>query len=110
MLRCAVVTTAVLLILAGCGQSPPDPGPVFDNEGGIERACMKHQPSSPGLRYTEPALRNTAEIFGLLRYYTLNGKKPYCDGNPATSIDKQWAEFYLTQRTDRSNVAPILDH
>lgn len=109
-MRCAVVATGLLLILAGCGPSPPGPGPVFDNEGGTELTCMKHQPASPGIRYTDPALKKTGEIFSLLRYYTANGNKPYCDGKPATGIDKQWAQLYVTQGAIRSNVAPILDH
>jgi hypothetical protein len=108
-MRCAVVATGLLIILTGCGSSPPDPGPVFDNEGGAELTCMKHQPASPGIRYTDPALRNTAEIFTLLRYYTANGNKPYCDRKPATEIDKQWAQLYVAQGAIWSNVAPILD-
>jgi hypothetical protein len=84
-MRCAVVATGLLLILAGCGSSPPEPGPVFDNEGGAALTCMKHQPVSPGARYTDPALKNTVEIFTVLRYYTANGNKPYCDQGQKTS-------------------------
>jgi hypothetical protein len=108
-MRCAVVATGLLLILSGCGSSPPGPGPVFDNEGGAALTCMKHQPASPGARYTDLALRNTVEIFSVLRYYTANGNKPYCDKKPATGIDKEWAQFYLAQGTVRSNVASILN-
>jgi hypothetical protein len=109
-MRCAVVAIGLLLMLAGCGSSPPEPGPVFDNEGGAALTCMKHQPASPGARYTDPALRNTNEIFDVLRYYTANGNKPYCDRNPATGIDKEWAQLYLAQGAAPSNVAPILHH
>jgi hypothetical protein len=109
-MRRAVVATGLLLILAGCGPSPPESGPVFDNEGGVALTCMKHQPASPGARYTDPALKNTVEIFTLLRYYTANGNKPYCDRKPATGIDKKWAQLYLTQGAAPSNVAPILNH
>jgi hypothetical protein len=108
-MRCAVVATGLLFILAGCGSSPPEPGLVFDNEGGAALTCMKHQPALPGARYTDPAFRNTGEIFTLLRYYTANGNKPYCDRNPATDIDKKWAQFYVTQGAAQSNVAPILN-
>jgi hypothetical protein len=108
-MRCAVIATGLLLILAGCGPSPPEPGPVFDNEGGAALTCMKHQPASPGTRYTDPALKNTLEILNLLRYYAANGNKPYCDRNPATDIDKKWAQLYVTQGATRSNVAPILN-
>ncbi len=106
----AAIATGVLLILTGCGPSPPEPGPLFDNEGGTSLTCMKHQPASPGARYTDPTLKKTAEILTLLRYYTANGTKPYCDTEPATGIDKQWAQIYLTQGADRSHIAPILNH
>ncbi|HEY2764458.1 MAG TPA: hypothetical protein VGJ13_10675 [Pseudonocardiaceae bacterium] len=109
-MRSAVVATGLLLVLAGCGSSSPEPGPVFDNEGGAAITCMKHQPASPGARYTDPAMKNTAEVLnGLLRYYTANGRKPYCDRAPATEIDKQWARLYVTEGAARSQVAPILD-
>ncbi len=108
-MRTAVAVTGLLLLLAGCGSSAPQPGPVFDNEGGAAISCMKHQPASPGARYTDPAMKNTGEVFALLRYYTAHGRKPYCDGAPATDIDKQWAQLYVTQGADRANVAPILD-
>jgi hypothetical protein len=108
-MRRAVVATGLLLILTGCSPSPPGPGPLFDNEGGVALTCMKHQPALPGTRYTDLALRNTVEILNVLRYYTANGNKPYCDRNPATGIDKEWAKFYLAQGTVRSNVASILN-
>ncbi|MGH4024744.1 MAG: hypothetical protein ACRDRV_09180 [Pseudonocardiaceae bacterium] len=104
-----MVVTGLVLVLAGCGSSVSEPGPVFDNEGGAALRCMKHQPVSPGARYTDPAMKNTAEVFGLLRYYTANGRKPYCDGAPPTEIDKQWAQLYVTQGAARSNVTSILD-
>ena len=109
-IRRAMAATGVVLALAGCGSSSPEPGPVFDNEGGAAITCMKHQPASPGARYTDPAMKNTAEILnGPLRYYTANGRKPYCDRATATEIDKQWAQLYVTEGAARSHVAPILD-
>lgn len=73
----------------------PDPGPVFDNEGGADVACMKHQPEAPGGRYTDPAQRDTAEVLTLMRYYTAHGAKAYCDGAPAGDADRQWGRAYL---------------
>ena len=107
--RSAAVTIGLLLGLSGCGSSAPEPGPVFDNEGAATISCMKHQTAPPGARYTDPAMKNTSEVFSLLRYYTANGSKPYCDGAPATDIDKQWAQLYVEQGADRSKVARILD-
>lgn len=83
--------------VAGCS-SGPEGGPVFNNEGGVELSCMAHQAEKPGTRYTDKATRerlnNTGEIFAMLKYYTSNGKKPYCDGAPASENDKAWGTIY----------------
>lgn len=92
-----------LLAVAGCAD---DGGPVFNNEGGRQITCMQHQPQPPGTRYTERHL--TGEVFAVLRYYTANGAKPYCDGTGPTDADRAWAEFYLRQGAERANIAPIL--
>jgi hypothetical protein len=100
------VLTVALLAATGCAD---DGGPVFDNEGGRELSCMRHQPEPPGSRYTDPERRNTAELLAVLRYYTAYGSKPYCDGAPPTDTDHAWAELYVQQGADRSHVAPLLD-
>lgn len=93
MRRC-VVMIALVLLTAGCGG--PDPGPVFDNEGGrLDLACMAHQPAAPGARYTDPVLRETGTNLALLRYYTAHGAKPYCDGAPAGEVDRAWGQAYV---------------
>lgn len=95
-MRRHVVTLLVLLAAigsaAGCAA---DPGPTFDNEGGREISCMTHQPAEPGPRYTDPAQRETAANLALLRYYTANGAKPYCDNAPAGEADRAWAQVYV---------------
>lgn len=92
------------LVLAGAGaltgcSGEPDLGPLFDNEGGQEVACMVHQTARPGLRYTDKATREqlatTAELLPVMRYYTANGAKPYCDDEPATDDDKAWGQVYV---------------
>jgi hypothetical protein len=94
--RRIVVSGVVLAALAGGGcSSAPDPGPVFDDEGGRPVSCMVHQAEEPGARYTDPALRKTPTNLALLRYYTAHGAKPYCDGAPATAADRAWAQVYV---------------
>ncbi len=95
-----------VLAVAGCTD---DGGPVFTTEGGRETACMQHQAERPGSRYTDPERRNTAEVLTVLRYYTANGRKPYCDGAGPTEADRAWVEFYVSQGADPANVAPLLD-
>ncbi|MGQ0576555.1 MAG: hypothetical protein ACT4RN_20475 [Pseudonocardia sp.] len=90
---------------AGCAA---DPGPVFDNEGGREVGCMIHQAEEPGARYTDPAQRDTTTNFALLRYYTANGAKPYCDGAPAGDTDRAWAQVYVDLGGTAAKVPSVL--
>lgn len=100
------VTALVMPIVAGCAV---DPGPVFADADGREISCMQHQPAPPGGRYTELEGRRTGDVLAVLRYYTANGRKPYCDGAGPTETDRAWAEFYVRQGAEPSNVAPLLD-
>ncbi|MCY7344213.1 MAG: hypothetical protein LH603_20850 [Pseudonocardia sp.] len=84
--------------VAGCS-SEPDLGPVFNNEGGQEVSCMAHQTEEPGLRYTDKATRDaqkdTVTILALMKYYTANGAKSYCDNEPADDVDRAWGQLYV---------------
>lgn len=107
------VVIASLLLVAACAEPAPDPGPRFDDEttGGVvqELTCMKHQPRAPGTRYTDAKQQRTDETLALLRYYTANGGKPYCDGKAPSKIDREWIDLYVRLGADRKNVAPLLD-
>ena len=111
-MRSACVMLA--LLLAGCTAAPTatppaqDPGPLFDTQGQQAITCMAHQSQSPGLRYTDPARRRTDETLPLLRYYTANARKPYCDGNGPSDIDRAWARMYVELGADQSNVASLV--
>jgi hypothetical protein len=112
-LRRAVLTALLFGAVTACGVDAPDPGPRFDDEttGGTVRdlTCMKHQAQPPGARYTDDTTRRTDETLALLRYYTANGAKPYCDGAGPTGIDRQWVDIYVSLGADRKNVAALLD-
>jgi hypothetical protein len=105
--RLAVAFGLSLAVVGGCS-SAPDPGPVFNNEGAGELACMAHQADSPGARYTEQEMRNTAEVLALMRYFTTNGAKPYCDATPATEDDKAWAQVYVNLGGTNDKVSTVL--
>ncbi|MGB3442637.1 MAG: hypothetical protein WBA97_28165 [Actinophytocola sp.] len=118
--RTVFVTGALLAVLTACTQSPPDPGPRFDDETTNQAkagdtnspdglACMKHQPHPPGPRYTDKSLRRTDDSLALLRYYTANGTKPYCDNKGPTETDRQWARIYVRLGADSANIATVLD-
>ena len=104
----ALLSAAVLALLAAAGCAGDDGGPLFDAEGGRDVACMTHQTQPPGSRYTDPERRNTGEVLRVLRYYTAHGAKGYCDGAGPTGADRAWAGFYVDQGADPSRVAPLL--
>lgn len=95
-MRSTLFLTAALaaVVLAGCSSAPAG-GPLFDNENYATVSCMKHQTDKPGARYTDTTTFNTGEIFTLMKYYTAYGTKPYCDGAPASDLDRQWAQIYV---------------
>lgn len=97
-----------IFVLAGCGGGDPEPGARFDDEAQAEVGCLKHQPEAPGARYTDDGMKRTDEVLPMLRYYTANGKKAFCDGGKPTDVDKAWAELYVKLGADRGNVAPLL--
>ncbi|MDI2127911.1 hypothetical protein [Yinghuangia seranimata] len=58
-------------------------------------ACQEHQRNQPGTEYTSEEDGDTGKVFELLRHYTANGLKPFCDGKPPTDLDRQWAKLFL---------------
>ncbi len=99
---------AAAALSAGCSAAADD-GPRFDDEGAAALTCMKHQPAGPGPRYTDAARRSTTDALPLLRYYTANGAKGFCDGAAPTETDRTWARVYVDLGADRANVVHILD-
>ncbi|MFI6302052.1 hypothetical protein ACIBCH_09290 [Amycolatopsis thailandensis] len=107
--RGTVLSTLLFLaVVVACSATAPDTGPRFDDEttDGVaaELTCMKHQPRAPGPRYTDDSIRRTDETLALLRYYTANGAKPYCDGNDVTDVDRQWIDVYVALGADAEKV------
>ncbi|WP_235783659.1 hypothetical protein [Amycolatopsis orientalis] len=100
-------------VATACAVTAADSGPRFDDEStdgaAVELSCMKHQPQAPGSRYTDASHRRTDELLALLRYYTANGGKPYCDGKSVTDVDRQWVDLYLQLGADRGNVTALVD-
>lgn len=93
------VVPAVCLVLAaaasvsGCGE---EGGRFNAQAGGGSPDCLVHQSESPGEEYTPGG--EDSEVTALLqvmRYYTANGGKDYCDGKPATDVDVQWMDLYV---------------
>ncbi len=100
----ALLAVPVLLV-AGCSS---DDGR-FDPGGQDEITCMEHQEDSPGTAYTGGAEGDTAAILQVFRYYVANGDKPYCDDEPPTETDKEWAQLVVDLGGSRDSVSAILD-
>ncbi|MGW2787576.1 hypothetical protein ACWC3X_41340 [Streptomyces populi] len=102
--RLIAPVTALLgaIALGGCGTSADgrldaqanDPTPV----------CRIHQKQLPGSRYTAGPKADTAAVLQMLRYYTANGAKAFCDGKPPTGTDRRWTDLYTALR-GRNNAA-----
>ena len=106
-MRALIALAIAVAAAAGC-TSDPDPGPRFDDEGAAGITCMRHQPAMPGPHYTDAARRVTVDTLPLLRYYTANGRRGYCDGAGPTDPDRGWARVYVDLGADRVNVATLL--
>ncbi|MGQ0464113.1 MAG: hypothetical protein ACT4QG_02215 [Sporichthyaceae bacterium] len=103
---CAAVVA--LAALAGCGGEKPDGRFVAGTEK-YPLACLQHQADPPGGAYTAGEGADTAAVFQMLEYFTANkGVRAYCDGKPATDVDRQWARLYVDLGAEPANVAHIL--
>ncbi|MBA3524724.1 MAG: hypothetical protein H0T85_09280 [Geodermatophilaceae bacterium] len=102
------VIPAVLaaLLLSSC--SGGDDGR-FVTGAEADISCMEHQSQSPGTAYTGGEDGDTAAILSVFRYYVANGAKGYCDGDPPTDEDLEWAQLVVDLGGSSDSVQPILD-
>lgn len=105
MRRLAGALGLAAVLLAGCGG---DDGR-FDPGGSDEIECMEHQDASPGTEYTGGEDADSAAILQVFRYYVANGSKPYCDGEPPSDNDREWAQLVVDLGGSDDSVAPILE-
>ena len=98
---------AAALMLAGCTAAGADADVRFDDEAQAEVTCMKHQTSPPGKTYTDAEGVPTDAVLPVLRYYTKNGRKKYCDGADPNANDKAWAAVYVDLGANSANVASV---
>lgn len=80
----------------------------FNDQGNRPLSCMAHQTAVPTAAYRPGKTEDPQRVLSYLHYYTVNGNKAYCDGNPATSIDRQWLTLYLAGGATRSNITRAL--
>lgn len=92
-----------VLALAACSAQPAATAQ-FDDEGQSDVSCMKHQEQTPGEEYFDEGSWDTVVSLSILRYYTSNGSKPYCDGKEATAADQGWRKLYVRMGADQTNI------
>ena len=69
--------------------------------------CLEHQDEAPGEDYTSGADANTGKVLRMLRYYTVNGEKAFCDGGAATKTDRKWAKLYVKLGADPAKISGV---
>ena len=92
------------LALAACSTSPETVTAQFDDEQQSDISCLKHQDQTPGEEYFDEGNWDTVVSLSLLRYYTSNGAKPYCDGKAASEADQGWRKLYVRLGADQTNL------
>ncbi|GHH34638.1 hypothetical protein [Lentzea cavernae] len=91
------------LALAACSTGGT-PAAQFDDERQADVSCMKHQEQTPEEAYFDEGNWDTVVSLSILRYYTSNGTKPYCDGKTATEADQGWRSLYVRMGAEKNNL------
>ncbi|MFD7734795.1 hypothetical protein ACFV6F_30990 [Kitasatospora phosalacinea] len=91
-------------LLTGCGGGRSDGS--FDAQPGTPSpTCLQHQEQEPGGRYTGGQESDPTAVLEMMRFYTANGAKAYCDGRPPTDADLRWTRLYTDLGGDAGHVA-----
>ncbi|MFJ4921664.1 hypothetical protein [Streptomyces sp. NPDC088725] len=86
------VSLLAALALSGCA---PSPGGSLDAQPGTPSpTCRVHQRNEPAAKYSAGSRADTRAVLELLRYYTANGTKSFCDGKAASRTDRRWSDLY----------------
>ncbi|MFE3878632.1 hypothetical protein ACFXPX_30075 [Kitasatospora sp. NPDC059146] len=100
--RLLVPALAAVTALAGCGGEPDGR---FDAQAGTPSpSCIQHQSQDPGSAYTGREKSDPKSVLEMMRFYTANGTKTYCDGRPPTDTDRHWTELYTALGGDAVHV------
>ncbi len=90
-----VPALAAVLSTAACGSASHE-GSFDAQPSTASPTCLAHQTATPGKRYTGGEDSDPMSVLELMRFYTANGTKAYCDGGPPTATDKRWTTLYVT--------------
>ncbi|PYC76264.1 hypothetical protein C7C46_22560 [Streptomyces tateyamensis] len=98
-----VLAATLCGLTAGCGSS--DDGSFDAQPATPSPTCLQHQQQAPGHRYTGGEESDPMSVLTMMRFYTANGTRAYCDGKPATATDRQWTQLYRTLGGDPTHLA-----
>ncbi|MFB6888932.1 hypothetical protein ACFCX4_06405 [Kitasatospora sp. NPDC056327] len=99
-LLCLTLLSAQLL--TACSN---DPDGRFDAQPATPTpSCLPHQTRNPGSAYTGGRRSDPAAVLEMMRFYTANRTKAYCDGQPASDRDRRWTSLYTELGGDARHV------
>jgi hypothetical protein len=102
----AVLLAAGLTACAGAEPAALVTPPGF--EPGATADCLLHQTDHPDTAFAGGPAAEPRSQLRFLAYYTAAGRKPFCDGGPATDADRAWARLYVELTGNPAGVAAEL--
>ncbi|MDH6574562.1 hypothetical protein [Kitasatospora sp. MAP5-34] len=97
MRRAALWLAPALLLVPFTASCDPAGSGSFDAQPSTPSpTCLAHQTGTPDKRYTGGENSDPLAVLELMRFYTANGTKVFCDGRPPTEADKRWTTLYVT--------------
>ncbi|GGX46039.1 hypothetical protein GCM10010353_70870 [Streptomyces chryseus] len=89
------------LVVSGCSAAPT--GSLNTQTLEPSPSCRVHQTEEPGDQYMAGSGADTHSILRMMRYYTTNGRKPFCDGQGASAVDRRWRDLYIKLGGNRTH-------
>ncbi|MFG2823332.1 hypothetical protein ACGFX4_28370 [Kitasatospora sp. NPDC048365] len=97
-----LLALAAAPLLAACGGAAD--GSFDAQPSAPSPSCIQHQQQEPGSRYTSGPSADPRSVLEMMRFYTANGTKAYCDGKPPTDTDRHWTALYTKLGGDPGHV------
>jgi hypothetical protein len=107
--RAAFVAVVIAGLAACTSRSPAPAAAVFRLPDGFQpnnaqASCLLHQTDAPSREYEGGTSATLKLQLPFMAYYTANGTKSFCDGKPATDLDRQWAAVYVRLTSSPADV------
>lgn len=106
--RLAPVALLAAALTACAGVEPAGLVTPSGFQPGATADCLLHQTDEPDAAFAGGTSAEPRSQLRFLAYYTAAGKRPFCDGGPATETDRAWARLYVDLTGNPDNVAAVL--